>query len=52
MMSKTKDPVFHIGDRVRVPWGADQVEGEIVEGERRRNLVAQLLVLRLGHPLE
>lgn len=31
MMSKTKDPVFHIGDRVRVPWGADQVEGEIVE---------------------
>lgn len=31
MMSNTQVPVFHIAGRVRVPWGADQVEGEIVE---------------------
>lgn len=31
MMSNTQVLVFHIGDRVRVPWGADQVEGDIVE---------------------
>lgn len=31
MMSNTQVPVFHIADRVRVPWGADQIEGDIVE---------------------
>ncbi|MFP5322249.1 MAG: hypothetical protein ACLGIC_10435 [Acidimicrobiia bacterium] len=30
-MPNSQNPVFHIGGRVRVPWGADQVEGEIVE---------------------